>query len=54
MYVVAANGSVLYDFIPEDKIVLGRDYYQRATMTSDGILTWYYHPRMFSKNNGVG
>ncbi|CAO2837212.1 unnamed protein product [Amaranthus hypochondriacus] len=54
MYVVAENGSVLYNFIPEDKVVLGGDYYQRTTMTSDGILTWYYHPRMFSKNNGVG
>ncbi|CAO2837217.1 unnamed protein product [Amaranthus hypochondriacus] len=54
MYVVAANGSVLYDFIPKDKIVSVKDYYQRATMTSDGILTWYYHPRKFSKNDGVG
>ncbi|KMT14417.1 hypothetical protein BVRB_4g071960 [Beta vulgaris subsp. vulgaris] len=54
MYVVAANGTKLYDFIPEDKIVSINNNYHRATLNSNGVLTWYYHPRNFTQNNDVG
>ncbi|KMT14413.1 hypothetical protein BVRB_4g071920 [Beta vulgaris subsp. vulgaris] len=54
VYIVAENGAVLYKFIPEDEIVPIENYYQRATLNYYGVLTWYYHPRTFTENNGVG
>ncbi|KMT14399.1 hypothetical protein BVRB_4g071780 [Beta vulgaris subsp. vulgaris] len=41
MYLVAANGTVVYNCIPQDKIVPIKDYYQRATLNFDGVLTCY-------------
>ncbi|KNA25173.1 hypothetical protein SOVF_008980 [Spinacia oleracea] len=54
MYVAAENGTAVYNFIPEDTVIVSsRDYYQRVTLSFYGLLTWYYHPRNFT-NNEVG
>ncbi|KNA25172.1 hypothetical protein SOVF_008970 [Spinacia oleracea] len=55
MYIVAEDGTILYNFIPDKTIVVStRDYYQRVTLNFYGVLTWYYHPKKFTQNNGVG
>ncbi|XP_021728897.1 G-type lectin S-receptor-like serine/threonine-protein kinase RLK1 [Chenopodium quinoa] len=40
MYILKKDGS-RYDLLPPGKTVAQNDYYQRATLGFDGVLTWY-------------
>ncbi|KAK9692399.1 hypothetical protein RND81_09G261500 [Saponaria officinalis] len=53
MYILRNNGS-RFDLIQPDKLRSSKDYYQRATLNFDGVLTWYYYPRTSKVDSGAG
>ncbi|KAL9248405.1 hypothetical protein vseg_021730 [Gypsophila vaccaria] len=53
MYILRNNGSKV-DLIQSGKVRSSKDYYQRATLNFDGVLTWYYYPRNSTGGTGVG
>ncbi|CAO2837226.1 unnamed protein product [Amaranthus hypochondriacus] len=44
MYILLKNGSK-YDLLPQNMMRPAKDYYQRATLSFDGVLTWYSIPK---------
>ncbi|CAO2837225.1 unnamed protein product [Amaranthus hypochondriacus] len=53
LYIQRKDGSK-YNLTLAHRIVSPENYYQRVTLNFDGVLTWYYHPRTFTGNNGAG
>ncbi|XP_074318919.1 G-type lectin S-receptor-like serine/threonine-protein kinase LECRK3 [Silene latifolia] len=53
MYILMKNGS-RFDLVTLTKLKSTKDYYQRATLNYNGVLTWYYYPRSSKGDKRVG
>ncbi|CAO2837223.1 unnamed protein product [Amaranthus hypochondriacus] len=49
LYIHRNNGS-RYNLKPAHKFFSAKDNYQRLSLSFDGVLTWYYHPRTFTND----
>ncbi|CAO2841282.1 unnamed protein product [Amaranthus hypochondriacus] len=52
MFIIQGNNNSRVNLTP-DNLAPGSENYFRATLNYDGVLTWYYHPRNFTKKNDV-
>ncbi|XP_074321361.1 G-type lectin S-receptor-like serine/threonine-protein kinase LECRK1 isoform X2 [Silene latifolia] len=53
MYVLREDGSQFDLIIQPGTLVSTKDYYQRATLNYNGVLTWYSYPRASTIGSGV-